>query len=262
MSVLSDLAMTLAQSGLPVFPCLASKAPAIAGGFKSASTDAADIRAMFSRPGATLIGVPTGPASGLDALDIDPCHGGDQWWAEHVRKLPRTRVHKTRSGGLHALFRTSTRCRNSAGRIASGVDTRGLGGFVIWWPAADLPIHDVEVAAWPEWLLAKLDPECPAPTPTRFTIMPGDGAAERCAAKILRCLERACDGQKHITLRKSAFALGGLLEALGWSAAHAQGRLVEAVQAAGAIDLDNAQRTAAWGLKRGAAAPLDLGVRR
>lgn len=80
-------ALNLAERGLPVFPCGANKRPAISkndggNGFHDATTDSDEIRRLFDRPEARLVGVPTGEASGGDVLDIDPRHGGDVWEAE------------------------------------------------------------------------------------------------------------------------------------------------------------------------------------
>ena len=89
-------------------------------------------------------------------LDIDPRNGGDAWLKANVNRL-QTRSHKTRSGGLHLLFRTDGSVRNSAGLIAPGVDVRGEGGYAIWWPAHGLPVLDfVPLRAlpyWPGWLV-------------------------------------------------------------------------------------------------------------
>jgi hypothetical protein len=56
------------------------------------------------------------------------------WWFSHRDRLPLTRVHRTRSGGLHLIFRHVPDVRCSAGRIAPGIDVRGDGGYIIWWP--------------------------------------------------------------------------------------------------------------------------------
>ena len=98
-----------------------------------------------------LVGVPTGAANGFDALDIDL--GALGWRDQNRNRFPMTQVHTTRSGGWHYLFRHSEGLRNSAGRIAPGVDVRADGGFVIWWPAAGLLCEAAELAEWPEWLL-------------------------------------------------------------------------------------------------------------
>ena len=71
----------------------------------------------------------------------------------------------------------SSGMRCSAGRIAAGVDVRATGGYVIWWPAAGLPVlSDMPLAAWPGWLCARLMSR-PRPKIRRI-IVPGSIRAE------------------------------------------------------------------------------------
>lgn len=149
-------ALKLAAAGIPVFPCRDDKAPACAGGFKAASTDPAVIRRLFA-DGAPLIGVPTGAASGLDVLDLDPRNGSEAWWANSGRLIPPTLIHDTRSGGMHVLFKhqPGLGCSNG-GRTGprAGVDIKADGGYVIHWPAAGCSVAMAEdVAPWPPALL-------------------------------------------------------------------------------------------------------------
>src|SRR5205823_355186 len=45
------------------------------------------------------------------------------------------------------------------GRLAAGCDVRSNGGYIVWWPAAGLPIIcDAAIAPWPSWLLTLLQP--------------------------------------------------------------------------------------------------------
>jgi hypothetical protein len=93
---------------------------------------------------------------GFDALDIDPRNGGDAWYRQNFDALPLTQCHMTRSGGLHMLFRHAEGVRNSSGKIAPGVDVRGDGGFVIWWPREGLPAEYNAISEWPRWLLGEV----------------------------------------------------------------------------------------------------------
>ena len=79
---------------------------------------------MFSRRERALIGVPTGAVAGFDVLDINPKNGGLDWHDSVKADLPFTRVHHTRSGGLHLLFRHLDGMRCSSSKIAPGVDVR------------------------------------------------------------------------------------------------------------------------------------------
>jgi hypothetical protein len=95
--------------------------------------------------------VSTGFVSGVDVLDIDAKHiEARQWWGTHRDRIPATRVHRTRSGGLHLLFRHAPYVGCSVGRIALGIDVRGDGGYAIWWPTAGFPVlQDAPLATWP-----------------------------------------------------------------------------------------------------------------
>jgi hypothetical protein len=85
-------------------------------------------------------------------------------------QLPDTRTHRTRSGGLHLFFRHAPGLRNSASRLAPGCDVRADGGYVIWWPAAGLPVLSAAPAAlWPDQLLRQLQA---APQPPRMPALP------------------------------------------------------------------------------------------
>ena len=110
---------------LPRFPCGAGKRPLTAKGFYGARKDWAD------DSGWPLVGVPTGSVTGFDCLDVDV--EGLGWLNEFGNRLPPTRIHETRSGGRHLFFKHVEGVRNSAGRIAKGIDVRGDGGFVVWW---------------------------------------------------------------------------------------------------------------------------------
>ena len=187
MTHLLSIALALAESGVPVFPCLASKAPACPTGFKAATDDPEAVRKLWHQHPGPLLGVPTGAVSGFDVLDIDPRHEGDLWLEAVRARLPATRTHATRSGGYHLLFRHHAGMKCSANHVAPGVDVRSGGGYVIWWPAAGLPVvDDGQVAEWPPWLLALALPQAPAPLPERPTINLTGTRGERYALGALR----------------------------------------------------------------------------
>jgi Bifunctional DNA primase/polymerase, N-terminal/Primase C terminal 2 (PriCT-2) len=129
--------------GLPTFPCNAAKEPLIARGFRSARLGANHARWP-------LVGFPTGAASGVDVLDIDP--RGRGWFDENFDAIPATRAHQTQRG-VHLLFKHAAGLRCSTSRIAPGVDVRADGGYSIWWPREGLPVEDRPVCEWPNWLL-------------------------------------------------------------------------------------------------------------
>jgi hypothetical protein len=260
MTALSS-ALDLAARGFASFPCLPSKAPACPHGHLDATNDPAAVRELWRRWPGPLIGLPTGGFNGFDVLDIDPRHGGDVWHAAHLDHLPLTRTHETRSGGLHLLFRHAPGVRNSAGKIAPGIDVRGEGGFVIYWPAAGCRVlADGPPVSWPEWLLALLSPPPPVSSLPAMghRRMSGNIRTLRLVERALFRVRTAPPGQRHINLRAAACTLGGLLDAAGISEAEAERELFAAVLAAGGNDVAerNARATIAWGLRKGREKPL------
>jgi putative DNA primase/helicase len=145
--------VTLEGRVLPIFPCRwETKKPTCDRGFYAATTDPTEIDRLWrDRPG-RLKGVPTGEASGLAILDIDTRHDGEAWLAEFEATFgfPTTRIHATRSGGMHFVFRHRAGLRKSEGLIASGVDIRAEGSYAVWWPAAGYRVLcEGPVAPWP-----------------------------------------------------------------------------------------------------------------
>ena len=130
---------------LPIFPCDASdKSPLTEHGFYNARVGADHSRWP-------LVGVRTGAASGIDVLDVDP--GALEWLATNEDRLPVTRRHRTRRGGVHLLFQHAPGLKKSESKIAKDVDVRADGSYAIWWPRQGLPVIDAPLAAWPDWLL-------------------------------------------------------------------------------------------------------------
>jgi hypothetical protein len=259
------LALDLAEMGLACFPCRANKNPATPHGFKDATADTAELRGLWRRHPGPLVGLPTGQRNGFDVLDIDPRHGGDVWFSQERDGLPETRLHRTRSGGLHILFRHRHGVRNSQSKIAPGVDVRGEGGYAIWWPAFGGAVEsDAALAEWPDWLLSVLVPPAPAPRPQAAPSRLPAAVTHRRAAAILAAslarLRTAPDGQRHYRLRAAARTLGGLADVAGIGDADAERELLAAVLAAGgaAVDERNATATIRWGLTQGRAMPLSL----
>jgi hypothetical protein len=255
-------ALQLAELGFSVFPCGKNKRPCPPHGFHDAVRDLTAVRELWRRYPGELVGVPTGAANNFDTLDIDPRHGGADWLARHGDRLPSTRTHRTRSGGKHFLFRHQTGIRNSGSKIAPGIDTRGEGGFIIWWPGhgGEVLCYDAP-APWPEWLVEVLIPppavsqaSMDAPRPLK-----GNVHAERMAARVLLRLRTAPPGQRHHRLRAAARTLGG--DTYGFSKAHATRSLLDAVLAAGGAEVSqqNALGTIAWGLEKGRQTPLIIG---
>src|SRR5262245_53238252 len=121
-------ALTLAARGWHVFPCQPrSKEPAVVGGCNAATTHYDTIREWWGRRPDCNAAVATGKRSGVFVIDID----GPDAEAE-LRKLenelgtlPMTIEVVTPRPGRHLYFRMpGALVRNSAGRIAPGIDCR------------------------------------------------------------------------------------------------------------------------------------------
>jgi hypothetical protein len=128
-------ACALGGMGYACFPCRADKRPATPNGFKAAVKERGAIEDLWRRYPGELVGVATGAMSGASVVDIDAKHNtARKWWDEHRDQLLPARVHRTRSGGLHVIYRHRPGLTCSASRIAHGIDVRGDGGYVVWWP--------------------------------------------------------------------------------------------------------------------------------
>jgi hypothetical protein len=217
-------AALLISARWPVFACDQTKRPITPRGFKDATREAAEIRRMFSRPGAVMIGVPTGAISGFFVVDVDCKNGapGMVWLsANRWRLLPETRWHETRSGGVHLLFAMpeGRTIRNSASKIAPGIDIRGDGGFVIVPPSPGYMLqHRAPIEPAPGWLLDAIAPPpkpLPAPPPRTMAPFARAGQGSRFALAALdneaRAILSAADGTKHATINRAAFSIGGLV---------------------------------------------------
>ena len=153
-------ALSLAAQGVAVFPCCCrGKTPAVAGGLKAATTDRDQITAWWTENPTYNVAIATGAVSGIFVVDAD---GPDAERKLHRLDLPATVTAMT-ARGRHLYFKyPNTPVRNTAGKIAPGIDTRGDGGYVLAPPS----IHPSgalyrwagarTVAAAPDQLIAKI----------------------------------------------------------------------------------------------------------
>lgn len=153
-----ECALLLAERGYAVFPCHPDKRPATSNGFYGASRDPDVIKKWFSGSD-RLIGVPAGLGNDLFVVDIDP--QGEDWLTTNKERLGARRRHETKRGE-HYLYKypsDNPSGTTSASRIALGVDTRGEGGYVIWWPAEGFAVEGEleDMSEPPSWLLEQLD---------------------------------------------------------------------------------------------------------
>ena len=225
-----DCGLGLIAEGRACFFAREDKTPACPHGFKDAARDAAALRDLYRRHPGPLVAVATGEASDIDALDLDRKHPeAGEWWRDNRQGLPQTRVHRTKSGGLHLVFCHHPGLRCWTARPAIGIDGRSTGGYVIWWPAAGLPVLcDAAPAPWPDWLLAELAAARPDHVSTESVVSwrpPGDSSGGEAQMRYVEAalrsaterVSRAGEGARNATLNSEAHGLGrfvadGLIE--------------------------------------------------
>jgi hypothetical protein len=220
-----------------MFPCRRDKTPLTPHGFKDASNDPAQVFAWWGSLEPEALGLATGAASGLWVLDVDapePGRNGDGPSAlasleqEHG-SLPATVEQVTGGGGRHLFFAwpgDELPVKNSAGKLAPGLDVRGDGGYVILPPslhytgnryawAEGRALGEMEPAQAPAWLLALARGERDDPPPLPPISPPGGQGAtsygRRTLADELAELTGAALGERNACLNKAAFRLGRLV---------------------------------------------------
>jgi hypothetical protein len=157
----------------PVFPVRlligpdgkAEKIPQIKQWQERASTDPVVIEHMWKvRPG-DLVGVLCGPRSNLAVVDVDIKHPTARaWWRINEARMPSTRTYSTYSGGFHLYYQHHEGVPTQANKLTTGIDTRGAGGFIVFWYAFGCACADhTPPQPFPDWLHAELTYQPPAP---------------------------------------------------------------------------------------------------
>ena len=103
-------------------------------------------------------------------VDPDLQHRSAREWLKANRdRIPDTRTHRTASGGLHYFFKPQPDFRTNI-TVHPHTDTRGLGSYIIWWPAEGLPVFNPNILAeCPDWIIAAM-PATPARTECRAVV--------------------------------------------------------------------------------------------
>jgi hypothetical protein len=148
---LLEAALQYADRGWHVFPCKPrGKTPLVKGGFKSATTDPAQIEKWWRKWPDANVAVATGHVSGIVVLDMDGASGIATLRALIAKNdtLPKTAICTT-GRGFHIYFNNpytdeAPICCSSG----NGLDIRGDGGYVIAPPS----VHESgAVYAWREF---------------------------------------------------------------------------------------------------------------
>ncbi|UCE88118.1 MAG: bifunctional DNA primase/polymerase [Pseudomonadota bacterium] len=129
-----------------------------------------DVRQWFGQWPDANVGVVTGAISGLVVMDVDPKHGGEQSLANLEREhgpLPQTVECTTGGGGRHLYFAHPGGVVHNKVGLASGIDIRGDGGYVVappschasgaayCWRDGHAP-DECRAAELPDWLQREL----------------------------------------------------------------------------------------------------------
>lgn len=239
-------ALKLAEWGLPVFPCAATKRPTCPHGFLDASRDPSAVRALWLAHPGPLIGVPTGAVTGIFVLDVDSAKHDTaaDWLERHAPYLPETRSHRTQSGGIHLLFKHRPGLRNTQAKLALGIDTRADGGYVLWWPAAIEHGHRrAPLAELPDWLVKALTPPKPEDMPAAQRPKTPDAAKAKIEG-IVGAVAAAREGQRNALVYWGACRLAELVKLAVIAQGDAIALAVEAARQAG-LSPKEAQRTVA-----------------
>lgn len=256
MTALLDVALSYAQRGWAVFPCT-GKRPRTEHGVKDATTDADQIRTWWTTWPNANIGLATGQVSGLYVVDIDDLD------ALSSLTLAPTLVASTPRGGLHYYYERpdGDGWGNTAGKLATKVDTRGDGGYVIA-PGSSIDgtryewRQERDPAPLPDELRIRLRPVERRTGDRRMPALPINPTswANRALLNEVDALAHAEPGGRNDALNRCCFALGQIV---------AGGHLSEAIvvdavaRTALAIGLSQAEikATIASGMRAGAEHP-------
>jgi predicted P-loop ATPase len=199
-----EAALAAVARGWEVFPAppdgskKSLKSAAHSGGAKwGKSKDPTQIRSDWRKWPEANLGIPTGPDSGFFVVEADTAKGHGVDGIANLRaleakhgKLPTTRTAVSPSGSEHYYFRwprDGSIIRNSASKIAPGVDVRGAGGMVLA-PPSTRPdgaykwTSEAEIAEASPWLLEAVLAESSRPAPA------ARGAGARPASDVLDVL--------------------------------------------------------------------------
>lgn len=226
-------ALAYAAEGIPIFPCRRDKAPLVKRGFQVATSKSEQVKSWWERWPDALIGMPTGTASGVDVLDIDNKNGKNGFasvanWADLSPLIVRTPT-----GGAHLYFKSSGSMRNSASKLAPGLDVRGEGGYVILPPS---------VTDFGQYTYEKGDLSTRQALPSWPVLNSKNGAGQN-ATPLLHeesgidffCSEMsaASEGTRNDTLNRLAFKAGQLVAREKINETEAKARLIDAALSTG-----------------------------
>jgi hypothetical protein len=273
---LLEAALNYSRRGYAVFPCRPdAKVPATAHGLKDATTDPEQIRQWWTDCPTYNVGLAT---AGLLVVDRDPLPDGspNPWPAslEQAGELYRAPTQLTPRRGSHHVYRqpAGKDWKNSAGKLALGVDTRAAGGYIVVTPSIvagslykwQTPLGPLDTLPEPPpWLVDALDALArPKPAPNNGTPrQPGVNAHPKYIQTALDSelgrVAMSRDGSRNDTLNKASFNLGQFVGAGALDRATVEELLADAAAKCG-LPGDEAARTIRSGIDAGVSQPRKL----
>lgn len=152
--ILVSAAIAYAKRGWYVFPCVpGDKKPLTEHGFKDSTRDPGTIKSWWAKWPLANIGIDCG-RSKLVVVDLDVKSGADgpgEWRNLGIDDSSALEQH-TPSGGIHKIWRANgSTIRNTAGKLAPGIDTRAAGGYIVVAPSRTAAgSYTWEVSAHPD----------------------------------------------------------------------------------------------------------------
>lgn len=269
-----DAALEWAHSGVAVFALRPGEKIPHAGtsGCRDATMDEDTIRSWWVARPASNLGIATGRVDGatLSIVVVDV----DSEAHPIIARMAPTRTHRT-PRGWHYVYRLpdGEKVRNSASKLAPGVDVRGEGGYVVAPPSA-LRLgdgsrasyevaHDLPIADLPPWILEELREAAPVARDLDLRVRSGevvDRYVMRAIEEEARAVLDAPEGARNATLNRAAYSLGQLVGAGHASASEVSSLLLDAGLAAGLTERE-CRLTIRSGLEAGARNPRSPGDR-
>src|SRR5262249_16579360 len=122
--------------------------------------------------------------------------------------------------------------RNTASRLAHGVDTRGDGGYIIWWPTHVVGQHDFTLAAaLPDWIAAALNPQ-PVISHSPYVTSYGAAAPDKRIEGIVIAVASAREGERNSLTYWGANRIADMIAAHELDASEASNAIAMLTEAA------------------------------
>jgi len=164
--MLLDNALSYLNRGFSVIPVKPDKKPFVKWeGFQKRRTTPEQIGQWWKSWPNAMIGVVTGPISGIVVIDVDDPDKGMERLAEYLTTGQVPTV-QTPGGGYHFYFKAPEKCLSNSAGTPPGVDFRGVGGYIVMPPSKN---GDGKGYAWLKGL--SLDDIEPPPLPEPYILL-------------------------------------------------------------------------------------------